>query len=101
MADSLEATVARLEAAQQQNRRFVADVAHELRTPLDGAGRRGLAASSPAWPTCRRTPVAPAELLVGDVRRLRTLVDDLMEISRFDAGGGAAAPWSPWTSAAW
>ena len=27
-----------------------------------------------------------AELLVGDVRRLRTLVDDLMEISRFDAG---------------
>ena len=34
MADSLETTVARLEAAQQQNRRFVADVAHELRTPL-------------------------------------------------------------------
>jgi two-component system sensor histidine kinase MtrB len=28
----------------------------------------------------------PAELLVGDVRRLRTLLDDLMEISRFDAG---------------
>ena len=34
MADSLEATVARLEAAQHQNRPFVADVAHELRTPL-------------------------------------------------------------------
>ena len=26
-----------------------------------------------------------AELLVADVRRLRTLVDELMEISRFDA----------------
>ena len=33
-------------------------------------------------PAARR----PAELLVTDVRRLRTLVDDLMEISRFDAG---------------
>lgn len=84
MADSLEATVASLEAAQQQNRRFVADVAHELRTPLTAlvaeaslieSGLRDLS------PDARRA----AELLVADVRRLRTLVDDLMEISRFDA----------------
>ena len=34
MAASLSDTIRRLEAAQQQNRRFVADVAHELRTPL-------------------------------------------------------------------
>ena len=33
MADSLQATVTRLEAAEGQNRRFVADVTHELRTP--------------------------------------------------------------------
>ena len=31
------------------------------------------------------------ELLVGDVARLRTLVDDLMEISRFDAAAEVAA----------
>ncbi len=42
--------------------------------------------SSRIWAACRRRPAVPAELLVGDVRRLRTLVDDLMEISRFDAG---------------
>ena len=34
MAATLESTIERLEAAQDQNRRFVADVAHELRTPL-------------------------------------------------------------------
>ena len=84
MADSLEATVARLQAAQLQNRQFVADVAHELRTPITAlvaeasmieGGLDGLA------PDARRA----AELLVTDVRRLRALVDDLMEISRFDA----------------
>ena len=84
MADALETTVGRLETAQQQNRRFVADVSHELRTPLTAlvaeaslieAGTDGMT------PDARRA----AELLVADVRRLRTLVDELMEISRFDA----------------
>jgi two-component system sensor histidine kinase MtrB len=85
MADSLEATVGRLEAAQQQNRRFVADVAHELRTPLTGlvAEASLLEAQLGAMPPDTRRA---AELLVGDVRRLRVLVDELMEISRFDAG---------------
>ncbi len=34
---------------------------------------------------CPLERAAPGELLVGDVARLRTLVDDLMEVSRFDA----------------
>jgi len=84
MADSLEATVGRLAASESQNRRFVADVAHELRTPLTAlvaeaslieAGLADLA------PDARRA----GELLVSDVRRLRSLVEDLMELSRFDA----------------
>ncbi len=84
MADSLEQTVARLESAQQQNRAFVADVAHELRTPLtalvaEASLIEGRLDELPA--DTRRA----AELLVNDVRRLRTLVDDLMEVSRFDA----------------
>ena len=84
MADSLETTVARLESAQQQNRRFVADVAHELRTPLTAlVAEASLIEGHNAElsPDARRA----AELLVADVRRLRVLVDDLMEISRFDA----------------
>lgn len=84
MADSLTSTVARLEASERQNQRFVADVSHELRTPLTALVAEAsiieadLASLSP---DARRA----AELLVGDVRRLRRLVDDLMELSRFDA----------------
>jgi two-component system sensor histidine kinase MtrB len=85
MAASLERTVAELREAQSRQRRFVSDVSHELRTPvtalvneaellrprlegLDADGRR------------------LGELLLADVARLRGLVEDLMELSRFDAG---------------
>ena len=88
MADSLEATVERLQAAQQQNRRFVADVSHELRTPLTALVAEASiieAGLDRLDPDARRA----AELLVGDVRRLRVLVEDLMELSRFDAGAEA------------
>jgi two-component system sensor histidine kinase MtrB len=89
MATSLETTVARLEEAQQQNRRFVADVSHELRTPITALVAEASLIESDLG---RMTPDGrrAAELLVADVRRLRTLVDDLMEISRFDADAEAA-----------
>ncbi|HEV8402614.1 MAG TPA: HAMP domain-containing sensor histidine kinase [Candidatus Limnocylindrales bacterium] len=84
MAAALADTIARLEAAEAQNRRFVADVAHELRTPLAALVaeasivREHLDALPPE---SRRA----GELLIADVGRLRTLVDELMELSRFDA----------------
>jgi signal transduction histidine kinase len=84
MAAALEETIGRLQAAQSQNRQFVADVSHELRTPLsalvaEASILRDAIDSLP--PGTRRA----GELLVADVARLRTLVDDLMEVSRFDA----------------
>ena len=84
MADSLESTIGRLAASESQNRRFVADVAHELRTPLTALVAEASlieAGLEDLPPDARRA----AELLVADVRRLRTLVEDLMELSRFDA----------------
>jgi len=84
MADALESTIERLQAAQQQNRRFVADVSHELRTPLTALVAEASIIEADLdrlAPDARRA----AELLVDDVRRLRVLVDDLMELSRFDA----------------
>ena len=85
MAAALAETIGRLEAAEAQNRRFVADVAHELRTPLAAlvAEASILRDHLDALPEASRRA---GELLVADVARLRTLVDDLMEISRFDAG---------------
>lgn len=84
MAEALADTIGRLEAAEAQNRRFVADVAHELRTPLAAlvAEASILREHLDAMPVGSRRA---AELLVADVGRLRTLVDDLMEVSRFDA----------------
>ncbi|MFF4102075.1 sensor histidine kinase [Streptomyces sp. NPDC001903] len=57
-------------------RQFTADVAHELRTPVGGL----LAATDllPAGET--------EDLVRGRVRDLRALVEDLLEISRLDAG---------------
>jgi two-component system sensor histidine kinase MtrB len=85
MAAALEAKIAALSAAQARERRFTADVAHELRTPLTALmGEASLLADhlDQMPPESRR----PAELLIADVGRLRKLVEDLMEISRFDAG---------------
>ncbi|MFF0451604.1 ATP-binding protein [Streptomyces sp. NPDC004609] len=56
--------------------RFTADVAHELRTPL-----MGLVTSTELLPEGRAT-----DLVRDRVRVLRGLVEDLLEISRLDAG---------------
>jgi two-component system sensor histidine kinase MtrB len=85
MAAALEAKIEQLQAAQARERRFTADVAHELRTPLTAlVGEASLLGEhlDRMPPESRR----PAELLIADVGRLRRLVEDLMEISRFDAG---------------
>ena len=84
MAEALADTIGRLEAAETRNRRFVADVSHELRTPLAAlvAEASILREHLDALPAESRRA---GELLVADVGRLRSLVDDLMEVSRFDA----------------
>ena len=79
MAQAMDDLVTRLEASQAQNRRFVADVSHELRTPLTAlvAEASILRESLGDLPPASRRA---GELLVQDVARLRTLVDELMEL---------------------
>ncbi|WP_411144591.1 sensor histidine kinase [Streptomyces sp. x-80] len=60
----------------RSERRFTADVAHELRTPVGG-----LLAAADLLP-----PGETEDLLRSRVRDLRGLVEDLLEISRLDAG---------------
>lgn len=86
MATSLEAQIAALVAARERERRFVADVSHELKTPLT-------ALVNEATMLRRHMDDLPdpgrhvGELLVGDVARLKRLVEELLEISRLESGG--------------
>jgi signal transduction histidine kinase len=84
MADALEAKIGALSEAQARERRFTSDVAHELRTPVAAlVGEASLLREHlDAMPAEARHL---SELVVRDIGRLRRLVDDLMEISRFDA----------------
>ncbi|MDA8203526.1 MAG: HAMP domain-containing sensor histidine kinase [Chloroflexi bacterium] len=85
MAAALQRHVAELQDARAREERFVADVSHELRTPLTAlvAEASILRAHLDALPD---EPRRVGELLVSDIARLRGLVEDLMELSRFDAG---------------
>lgn len=81
----LERNIAELQRMEENARRFVADVSHELRTPLasltavtdtldeEFAGVAGDAATA-------------ARLVGTQTRRLAELVENLIEISRFDSG---------------
>jgi two-component system, OmpR family, sensor histidine kinase MtrB len=86
MAEALEAKIAALSEAQARERRFTANVAHELRTPLTALVNEAqlLAESAEQMPPEARRL---AGMLVTDVGRLRRLTEDLLEISRLDAGG--------------
>ncbi|EMD24530.1 sensor histidine kinase [Amycolatopsis azurea] len=88
MADRVGAAIEELRAKDRQQQRFVADVAHDLRTPLASmvATVDTLDSSSPEIRS-RAT-----ELLGTQTRRLARLVEDLMEISRFDAGSADFRP---------
>jgi two-component system sensor histidine kinase MtrB len=93
MADALERTVGELRTLEASHRRFVSDVSHELRTPLTALTTAAdvLEANTDGL---NETGRRAARLLVVESRRLASMVEDLMEISRFDAGAAAMA-WEP------
>lgn len=71
-----------LERRLRSEQRFTADVAHELRTPL-----MGLVTSAELLPGSEAT-----DLVRDRVRVLHTLVEELLEVSRLDAGAEQADP---------
>lgn len=76
VAAALDSMAASLQGKLLAEQRFTADVAHELRTPLTG-----LHAAAELLP-----PGRPTELVRDRVAALRTLTEDLLEISRLDTG---------------
>jgi signal transduction histidine kinase len=77
--------IATLAAAEAWGRRFTTDVSHELRTPVAALVSEAsvLAEHLDRMPAEARRA---AELLVGDVARLRRLVEDLTDLASLDAG---------------
>jgi two-component system sensor histidine kinase MtrB len=86
MADSMQAQITQLADLSRVQQRFVSDVSHELRTPLTTirlAGDMLYDQRESFPPATGRT----AELLHTQTQRFELLLSDLLEISRFDAGG--------------
>ena len=85
MAESLSRQITQLEEFGNLQRRFTSDVSHELRTPLTTVR---MAAdliydhSEDLDPALRRS----TELMVNELDRFESLLNDLLEISRHDAG---------------
>ena len=93
LATTLNGMLHRLDAARARQRAFVADAAHELRSPL--TNMRTELEVAQRLPDSTDWPALSADLLT-DVERLSRLVDDLLLLARADdATTRAVAPAEP------
>ena len=85
MADALSKQISNLEEYGSLQRQFTSDVSHELRTPLTTVRMAAdmIAANEDSLePATRRA----SELMISELDRFEALLNDLLEISRHDAG---------------
>ncbi len=82
LATTLNALLARIETSAERQTRFVADAAHELRSPLAALrAQLEVAARHPAGAPTRE--LAPT--LLRETLRLSRIVEDLLQLARLDA----------------
>lgn len=96
MAAKLEESVADLRRMEANARRFAADVSHELRTPLAAMSAVTDVLDEDADALDPDTASA-VRLISQETGKLARMVEDLMEVSRFDAGPRRCT-WTRWTS---
>lgn len=92
MLDSLEETLAASEDQEARSRRFLADAAHQLRTPV--AGMRASVET-----LLREPPTADRERLLvnlaSEARRMGRLLTSLLRVAELDQGDAAVATPQP------
>ena len=87
LAVTLNDMLSRLEAAQQRQRRFVSDTAHELRSPIASIrAQLEVALDHPGSQEWEQT----ARDVLADTMRLSRLAEDLLALARLEERGGRA-----------
>jgi two-component system phosphate regulon sensor histidine kinase PhoR len=71
-------------------RDFVANVSHELKTPLTSVGGFAETLLDDALPAPQRRQFA--ETILANTRRMQRIVDDLLDLSRIESGGWVPNP---------
>jgi signal transduction histidine kinase len=88
MAEQLEARLHALEKLQSVRRDFVANVSHELKTPLTAI--RGFAETLTQELSADAQQARFADTIRSNAERMQRLVDDLLDLSKIESGG-----WTP------
>lgn len=85
MADTIQARIRELDELSAMQQRFVSDVSHELRTPLTTIRLASavLQAQRDSFDPAQQRAV---EVMETQLERFESLLADLLEISRYDAG---------------
>ncbi|MBV8930036.1 MAG: HAMP domain-containing histidine kinase [Mycobacteriaceae bacterium] len=86
MLDSLEGAERRALASEESMRRFVADAAHELRTPIAGVTAAAEAVLQQPVDADPRAREELLRLLGRDAQRAGRLIEDLLDLARIDSG---------------
>ncbi|MFC0037156.1 sensor histidine kinase [Actinomadura rayongensis] len=85
LAETVNATLDRLDGALEKQRRFTSDASHDLRSPITAARTQVeealLAPDEVDW-------VEVAHGVLNSLERLQAIVTDLLELARLDAGNG-------------
>jgi len=89
MADEAAAREAALVEADRARRQLLADVTHELRTPLTAIRGYAETLTLPAFAPASTDGQRFVHIVDVEAQRLERLVNDLLDLARFDAGGAA------------